>query len=207
MINFFHFKKLPKDIWEIKKIFTDYHSSGNLIHDKKTDKLLGIATQITLADSRYPLEQTNYEPTSYNLIREFIKKFNLQENDIVYDLGSGYGRFIFYGAIVTQAKFIGVELIPERVSECLLIKQRFNLKNVEFINSDVKKVDFSDGDKFFLFNPFSDETRNYVFGKLNELAKRKKIEVITFHCSMEGYDSFKEILNNFDSKLHFYESI
>lgn len=116
--------------------------------------------------------------TPYRIIQYFYNHYPPQQRDVVYDLGSGYGRVVFYGAsIFPKTLFKGVEVVHERVEECRKILKRHDFRNVTFIESDVLNVDFSDGTYFYFFNPFP-EIMDQVLEKLKRISERKKITVV-----------------------------
>ena len=118
--------------------------------------------------------------TAYPKIRSTIHAIDPTEGQTFYDLGSGQGRVVMYGSIVSGATFKGVEMVSERVAEAKRIRDKHSLTNAEFILSSVLDVDFSDGDIFYMYAPFSDSTRDQVLDKLNTLATEKLIKVVAY---------------------------
>lgn len=80
--------------------------------------------------------------------------------------------------LLLKALFKGIEIIPERVETLKKIIKKYRIKNIEVIEANANGVDFSDGNVFFIFNPFSGSTLRNVSTKLKELAKTKKITII-----------------------------
>jgi SAM-dependent methyltransferase len=75
----------------------------------------------------------------------------------VVDIGSGGGKFCTIGALVTGARFVGIEhrarlvLRARALAECLGVADR-----VEFVHCDVADFRIEDGDALYLFNPFEE---------------------------------------------------
>jgi SAM-dependent methyltransferase len=159
---------------------------GGRIEKEKLDKLLGIIGDSKAdedfigeeAVQRFPKEKWGYEGTSYEIIRAIIDAIKPQEGQKFYDLGSGQGRVVLYGALATRAHFVGIELIEERVHACNATKERLGIENVEFRAGNVLEEDFSDGDIFYLFNPFNQVVTKQVIDKLRQVAEHKKITLI-----------------------------
>lgn len=127
-----------------------------------------------------------YEGTSYSVIKKILKTVKPTENDTVIDIGSGYGRFCLYGALTTNASYIGIETIPDRAKRAQNSKNELNIPNVSFINTDAKDYNLSDGTIFFMFNSFWPEGLNnqaVVEKQLTELARQKPITVVTLSMS------------------------
>lgn len=75
----------------------------------------------------------------------------------IVDIGSGGGKFCTIGALVTGARFVGIEqrarLVMEarRLAECLGVAER-----VEFVHGDVADLSIEEGDALYLYNPFEE---------------------------------------------------
>ncbi|MBP7134515.1 hypothetical protein KBA73_04840, partial [Patescibacteria group bacterium] len=170
------------------------HQTDTEIDAKFTDILLGIdfhdiETHLDIEGlyKKHKREELwlggGFNWTPYESIRELFHELPLSDSDVLYDLGSGYGRVPLYGSIINEkTQFKGIELVPDRVRESAACVERLGLQNISFTEANVLDQDFSDGTVFFLFNPFSRETMERVFDKLTELARTKKIRV----CSMGG---------------------
>jgi len=134
--------------------------------------------------------------SNYSRIRYFFRKTKPRKGQAVYDLGSGFGRVVFYGGLVTDAFIKGVEIVPARVEECNRIKENLKLENISFTQVNVLDVDFSDGDIFFMYHPFSIETGFAVLEKLRKLSEQKPILVginHRVHGLEKNMDWLKEI--------------
>ncbi|MFA5926624.1 MAG: class I SAM-dependent methyltransferase [Patescibacteria group bacterium] len=183
-----------KDIEAIKITIRAYDQNEAEYSDYHLDRILGIKSNTIESKIRqrslsqkYGFEQFTYQGTPYGYIRELLQVTKPGSDDIFYDLGSGYGRLPLYGAITTEAKYIGVEIVAERIRMCQQIKSRFKLSNVEFIQDNVLNVDYADGTIFFLFNPFAEPTLERVGRELEQIAKRKKITIATWGGNSDDY--------------------
>lgn len=123
---------------------------------------------------RYSKDSTQ---TYYSDIRSMTKCLHLTANDTLYDLGSWYGRVLIYAAVNSPAQCKGIEIVPERVASCQAVRGRLQLDNLNFMTGNVLQQDYSDGNIFFLFNPFSRETLEAVGEQLKKLAEHKKIKI------------------------------
>lgn len=172
------------------------HDSDDKIDSRLIDDLIGINSGPVEKDidmealkEQYGYEQFPYQGTPYELIRRFLKELNLTDQDVLYDLGCGYGRIPLYGAMTTYGKYRGIEIVPERVKEANAAKDKFKLDNVDFRQGNVLEQDYADGSVFFLFNPFTDETLKKVGEQLEQLAKAKKIRVVSIGASTSYFNS------------------
>lgn len=72
----------------------------------------------------------------------------------VLDIGAGAGKFCLVGAASTTGFFYGVEQRSSLTKISRKIAERHNITNVEFINSNINKVNFSNYEAFYFFNSF-----------------------------------------------------
>ncbi|MBP7134335.1 hypothetical protein KBA73_03905 [Patescibacteria group bacterium] len=176
-------ERAHSDPQEVKTFAQDHFDSSEEVSEWAFDEFIGIQPQLIEGShalhARYSHEQVFYQGTPYDLIRDFLKELHLTEDDVLYDLGSGYGRVPLYGAMTTKATFKGIEIIPERVAETNALKERFGLANVSFQEGNVLEQEYSDGTVFFLFNPFTRNTLEQVNKRLEGIAKTKKIRVVS----------------------------
>lgn len=180
---------LPTEPDGIKKEIIRMDFQDQKLDDNRIDEMLDIpklnrGREYTSSENN-DQEQLVYEGTEYDVIREVLTQLNPKANDIVYDLGSGYGRFVLYGAITFPAKFIGIEMVARRNRIAENTKKGLNIPNAEFITGHVMNYDFSEGTLFFLFNPFSKRTLPLVEEKLNEIGKQRPIKVATYHIEFQ----------------------
>lgn len=86
-----------------------------------------------------------YVPTSKSVVNRMLEVADVDESDVVYDLGSGDGRIVIQAAKKYGARGVGIEIDPKRVEEA-----RQNAKDagvsdlVEFRQGDLFKADISE---------------------------------------------------------------
>jgi len=195
---------------QIREIFLSLHElSVNPIcySSEGLDKLLSINYAVDKTTSFSELErkygaQEFWIPSfigvpafqsPYPDIMNFFHQTHPKKSQVVYDLGSGFGRVVFYGGLVTDAFIKGVEIVPARVEECNRIKENLKLENISFIQANVLDVDISDGDIFFMYHPFSRETGHNVFEKLKKVSEQKPITVAV-NLRVHGLNKSREWL-------------
>lgn len=126
--------------------------------------------------------------TPYGVIKKVIRELDLGADDVLYDLGAGYGRMVLYAAITTPAICRGIEIMEERVEVSRAAKGRLQLDNAELIAGDVLEQDFSDGNIFYLFCPFPDSVLVKVKEALQQLANIKPITIVARGTSSECFE-------------------
>lgn len=172
--------------------FVGYHNGDQNLTDSELDGLLGLQVndseeQImrTLRDdmpTAYRHEElwlgTSHFLSRYEDIRSCVQALPLGPNDVVYDLGSGYGRLPLYVGLTTPAQAKGIEILAERSEAAQDVKDDLGLESVEFVTGNVLDQDLSDGTVFYMFNPFTEHTFGQVKDKLKALAATKSITLV-----------------------------
>jgi len=72
----------------------------------------------------------------------------------VLDVGSGAGKFCIVGALTTPGHFFGVEQRSWLVKESATICKILRIPRVRFHDAQMKELDWTQFDAFYLFNPF-----------------------------------------------------
>jgi hypothetical protein len=97
--------------------------------------------------------------------------------DVVFDLGSGSGKLALTVAASTRCKVRGVELEPTYAAASQRSSERLGLRNLDFHAADVRDVDLSVGNIFYLYYPFHGPVAREVAQRLGALARQKDITV------------------------------
>lgn len=102
----------------------------------------------TLPGIEVPPEQESdvpYVPTPEPVVDSMLTLANVDETDVVYDLGSGDGRIVIRAAQKYGARGVGIEIDPDRVEEARQNAQEAGVENlVEFRQGDLFEADISD---------------------------------------------------------------
>ena len=172
---------------EIKKLISQFHEEKLKIFSPTLDDLIGIdyeSTESTISKDDYKDVNANIDTlkersqSNYEDIRLLFQSLKLNQNDVFYDLGSGYGRVILYGGIINPTvPFKGIELVRERVSQANALAGQLNLKNVNFIANDILVEPFDDGTVFYIYASFPSIMKS-VMEKLRLVAKKHAIRIV-----------------------------
>ena len=100
------------------------------------------------------------------------------EDCTLYDLGAGFGKVVLHLSLLTEATCKGIELVGERVVAAERIRTRFGIPNATFTQSNVADADLADGDVFYLYSPFYEQTLELVDKKLARIAGTKPVTVV-----------------------------
>ena len=181
---------INNEVHGVQNFFKKYHEYNTFINSEFIDSLLPILkkqydeAEKSIIGSEYKQEMyigwpKNFTQSHYEVLRKVLKTYPPKKNDIIYDLGSGYGRFLFYGAsIFPENKFIGIEIVPERASFAKNIISQRGFKNVTQVTRDVLKADYTNGTYFYLFNSFQG-IMPQVMKQLHKISLKHKIVIIS----------------------------
>jgi predicted RNA methylase len=159
---------------------------------RRSERKMGIETYGNLPHElvqQFCDDATAYEPTSFIDLPEILSYIN--PDDVFIDVGCGKGRVIwFVGSRLKLKKIIGVEIVPELVVQAKrnLVKYQRAMKcPIDIIEADATRVDLSQGNVFYLYNPFGEKTVAKLLANIRRsLLKKRRIRIIYMNPS-HGY--------------------
>lgn len=93
--------------------------------------------------TRPPLD-VPYVPTPQTVVEEMLRIAQVNDKDVLYDLGSGDGRIVITAAQKYGISGVGVDIDPQRIEEAKANAQKAGVSDrVEFRQEDLFKTDFS----------------------------------------------------------------
>ena len=119
--------------------------------------------------------------TPYAELVEMVTTLNPKSGETWVDLGACYGRLgIVLWALAPETKFIGYELIPERVSEGDRIFRAHELQNAKLIAQDLAEPGFKPqaADCYFIYDFGARVAQEKTLEDLKQIATQKPIRVI-----------------------------
>ena len=106
-------------------------------------------------------------PTPQEVVDQMLELAEVDENDLIYDLGSGDGRIVITAATRYGARGIGVDIDPERIADARANAETAGVSDrVKFVEGDLFEMDFSDATVVTL----------YLLNSLNRKLRPKLIE-------------------------------
>jgi hypothetical protein len=141
-----------------------------------------------------------YEPTAPWVLKEIFTEISIRSGASFFDLGSGNGHVVLYGAIArSDVSFTGIELMPRRVERSQAAAKATGIKNANFVAGDVLQVDFSAADVVFLFDPFTEQVTGQVRERLEVLANSKPLVVIDYYGHVIGNASWATLVSKVEA--------
>jgi hypothetical protein len=132
--------------------------------------------------------RNGYAHSGADTVAAALAVLDVGPDDTFYDLGSGLGLPCVVAALRSEAACRGVEFHACYVERARENARHLGLESVEFFVGDVATFDWSDGNKFYMFNPFPEAVLQAVAARLLQLAARKPIRIACFHNALpEGF--------------------
>jgi tRNA G37 N-methylase Trm5 len=93
-----------------------------------------------------------FEPTPQPVVDRMLELAQVNQNDLLYDLGSGDGRIVITAAKKHGTRGIGIDIDPQRITEAQANARAAGVEqHVQFINDDLFQTDFSNATVITLF--------------------------------------------------------
>gem|GEM_PF-3131700 len=127
-----------------------------------------------LVHQLYGHMQYEYSPPAYGWYRDLFHVMLLSPDDVLMDLGSGYGGLALYAAIVSAARVIGVEILPQRLKVAQQAVAALDLGRVTFWNSHVSEANLQKANIFTVYSSLDDQTLVALSRRLREEAQARK---------------------------------
>lgn len=121
--------------------------------------------------------------SGYSSILLALENLGLKEGAQVVDLGSGFGRVgLVCSMLRPDLAFTGYEYVPHRVDVSNRATAALRLEDsLIFKTQDLslKSFNIPSADVFYLYDPFSKETYDYVLEQIVEVSLSKRIAIVT----------------------------
>lgn len=134
-----------------------------------------------------------YGEITYKGAAELLRKLNLKETDVLYDLGSGVGKLVVQVGLTTPAKVVGIELSKTRHEYAISVQKEIEKRNlvkkdkITFINKNINDVPLDQATVLFMCSTcFSDELMRSLTEKLGKL--KKGLRVVTLRKLPEPHN-------------------
>lgn len=141
------------------------------------DDFLDALTRVSLLTTgeERPFSGTVNLSSRAHRIAAFLDATQPSSDDVVFDLGSGSGKFALTVAASTDAQVRGIEFGESYVEAARASASFLGLRNVSFTRGDVRDQDLSTGTIFYLYYPFDGAVADAVAATLARIARTKAI--------------------------------
>ena len=154
--------------------------------------LAGILAALVFASTQLPARtpDIHFTPTRHNIADAMLRLAKVTAADVVYDLGSGDGRFPIIAAQKYGARGIGIELDPRLVELSWRIANEAEIANrVSFIVGDLFDADLSKATVVTMY--LSPNIMKMLEPRLRALKKGTRI--VSHQFAMPGWPADQKI--------------
>ncbi len=148
-----------------------------------------------------------YVPTPEEVVEAMLDITDVNENDILYDLGCGDGRIVITAAKERGARGVGIDINPKRIEESKENAEEANVMDkVQFIEGDLFLADFREATvvTMYLLPAVNIKLRPRL---LRELAPGTRIVSHDFNMNEWEPDSTIKIPNDFHTHSVYFWTI
>lgn len=122
-------------------------------------------------------EMVFYQPTPARSALELLALTDLGATDVVLDLGSGLGHVALLGAILSDARFVGVERDPAYVRVARECARSLSLERASFCCEDILEASLDEATVIYLFTPCTGALLDRVIQRIRQQSQRRPLRV------------------------------
>ena len=181
-----------------ERLVAGFDSGHAAIDDATLDAALGLRiaevegrlTTLVLLD-RYGVQRFEQGDLTYEVVRAFYRALEPEivrrPNLRLLDLGSGYGRFGLYGALLHGLTAHGLELVAERVAEAARAAAALGLDGLTFEAGDMLKATWPLADVYCMMNAVLPDLLPPVLARLEGEARSRRIVIASVSTSNRAF--------------------
>ena len=146
--------------------------------------------------------QKIYGETFFTTLETIARAVNLTDKDVIYDLGCGRGRAVFWFNAIYKCRAVGVEIFPVFVTEARSIKTRLRLDGVEFIYANLMDIDYDDATVIYFYGTaFNDDAIAAVTKHFKKLKRGTRVVSVSYaladHTNTRLFETEQKIRGKF----------
>jgi SAM-dependent methyltransferase len=140
--------------------------------------------------------------TPLSVCDQIAKECRILSKDVLFDLGCGTGRPLFWLRSFIGCEVYGVDLIETFIENASRVKKLGRLDKIHFFQQDLQTLNFEKATVIYLYGTtFSDEMIVKIIDKLRVLPAKTKIITVSFplqdFCEEELFEYKKSFLAKF----------
>jgi SAM-dependent methyltransferase len=130
--------------------------------------------------------QKIYGETFFTTLEKIADAVGLSERDVVYDLGCGRGRGVFWFHALRGCRAIGVDLNQYFIIQARRIQRKADIEGVDFQIANILDIDYADATVVYLYGTaFSDAAIVKLVRRFASLAKGTRVASVSY--PLNGY--------------------
>ena len=113
---------------------------------------IAIIVVVSIAQEPTSAQDVPFFETPDSVVAAMLELADVNETDLVYDLGSGDGRIVIAAAVARRARGVGIEIDPDLVERSNHNAREAGVEElVTFVQGDLFESDFSDATVLMLY--------------------------------------------------------
>jgi hypothetical protein len=126
---------------------------------------------------------------SYAVVRDIYRSLDLNSapRTTLTDLGCGYGRIGFFGAIIWGQPYHGIELVPRRIAEARRVQRQLGLGILRFEVGNVVTCRWPESDYYLMLNSVLPCYLPPIVERFREIAAKRNITIVSLSTSNEHF--------------------
>ncbi|MCH9627921.1 MAG: hypothetical protein S4CHLAM2_15700 [Chlamydiales bacterium] len=142
-----------------------------------------------------------YGETPLTTLDQIARECRILSNDIVYELGCGPGRTLFWLRHFVQCRVVGVDYLPTFIERAQRVNRWRQLDRVTFLNQDMLETNYSQATVVYLYGTcLEDEVIEKLCGRLSRELK-PGAKVITVSYPLTDYSSHFRCVKQFSAQF------
>ncbi len=170
-------EKIKKEPTVLRALVKKLQEQKRSIDNSLLDELFEIPESMENATDN---DEEFYLGTPYNTIKKLFSSGEIPKNKVLYDIGAGYGRLVFYAALLDQPKVVAVEKNKKRAAFLKQQAEKFQISNLEVKEEDATTVNLSEAEIAYLYSPFASNPalESAFFENLKKSKKDSLVKII-----------------------------
>lgn len=163
------------NLFELMRVSFRYYRSLSFFF---TDLLLSVRY---LFKSPFRLAKDIYGETPLTTLDKIAKECRLLSKDVVYDLGCGRGRALFWLRHFINCEVIGVDNQQIFIDRANAVKQRMQMNKMTFLSEDFTTLNFEKATVIYFYGTcYPDALIEKLIAKFRDLARGTKIISVSY---------------------------
>lgn len=148
-----------------------------------------------------------YGETPLTSLEVIAAQCDIKKSDIFFELGCGRGRGCFWLKSFIGCKIIGIEIVPDFVEKALRVKERYQIRDLDFIQGDIATANYQGATILYLYGTcFEDLFIKELIEKFKSLPKGTKLITVSYALTEYTQDPIFEVIKVFPVKFTWGEA-
>jgi Methyltransferase domain len=180
------------DLQFLRSQFACVYGSDDSTDDEHLDSILGlnrmrVESRLSLGGLLVTCGQHRLQAAdlSYTVVRDIYQSLDLNSGPgtTLADLGCGYGRIGFFGAILWGQPYHGIELVPQRIAEAHRVQRKLGLGSLRFEVGNVLTGSWPECNHYLLLNSVLPCYLPQIIGRFRQIAAKRNIMIVSLSTS------------------------